>query len=406
MARQTKENGTVVEIAIIGGGPGGLTAAIALARRGIRSTVFERDGHPQDLPRFNPDRSYPIDLTGHGLKAVRHIDAVAHFDAHMIPFHGARNRGWIFDPWSEPGWIGSRGDIVRTLMSLAEERHRDLIDVAFQRDIRADDVDVHAGKVAGQTFDLVIGSDGAGSAVRKAMQDQVEGFTVETSAVPIYGLVLELDQVGDALDRHYLQGLAMSPLALAGVTIDESRPDGVRWICFVGVNKPLSFASAEEATAWLRRNVPRAMELTSEQAVAEFSRRKAVHLGQGLTCSQLHGGRAVLLGDAAAAFPPIGQGGNAALESAMVLDQALASGPLATTGARFEAAWMPETDALAWISSQVRFQSPGMMARVAISRVLGVNPMNDAKSSIRSYSEVRRSARRLGPLWAEAPATD
>jgi 2-polyprenyl-6-methoxyphenol hydroxylase-like FAD-dependent oxidoreductase len=114
----------------------------------------------------------------------------------------------------------------------------------------------------------------------------------------------------------------------------------------------------------------------------------------------------VLLGDAAAAFPPIGQGGNAALESAMVFDQALASGPLATTGARFEAAWKPEADALTWISSQVRYQSPWMMARVAISRVLGVNPMNDAKSSIRSYSEVRRSARRLGPLWAATPGTD
>ncbi len=98
MASGTTENGTVADIAIIGGGPGGLTAAIALARRGIRSTVFERDGHTQDMPRFNPDRSYPIDLTGHGLKAVRHIDAVAHFDAHMTPFHGIRNRSRIFDP--------------------------------------------------------------------------------------------------------------------------------------------------------------------------------------------------------------------------------------------------------------------------------------------------------------------
>jgi 2-polyprenyl-6-methoxyphenol hydroxylase-like FAD-dependent oxidoreductase len=102
----------VADIAIIGGGPGGLTAAIALARRGIRSTVFERDGHPENMPRFNPDRSYPIDLTGHGLRAVGHIDAVAHFDAHMTPFHGIKDGSRVFDSWSEPGWIGSRGDIL------------------------------------------------------------------------------------------------------------------------------------------------------------------------------------------------------------------------------------------------------------------------------------------------------
>jgi glycine/D-amino acid oxidase-like deaminating enzyme len=62
----------VAEVAIIGGGLGGLTAAIALARRGVR------------------------------------IDALAHFDAHMTPFHGIMSWGRLFDPWSEPGWIGSR----------------------------------------------------------------------------------------------------------------------------------------------------------------------------------------------------------------------------------------------------------------------------------------------------------
>jgi kynurenine 3-monooxygenase len=386
------------DIAIIGGGPGGLTAAIALARRGVRSTVFERDGHPERMPRFNPDRSYPIDLTGHGLRALRHIDALAHFDAHMTPFHGIMNRGRVFAPWSEPGWIGSRGDITRALMSLVEERHHDLIDFVFDSDVRT--VDVHAGMVAGQTFDLVIGADGAGSAVRTAMREQVEGFTVETSSVPNYGLIVELDRVGDRLDKHYLNGLAMSPLTLAGVIIDEDKPDGVRWLCVIGVKKAISFTSPEEATAWLRRHVPRVLDLTSGQAIAEFSRRESVHLGQQLTCSRLHGGRAVLLGDAAAAFPPVGQGGNAALESAMVLDQCLASGPLATVGVRYDAAWKPEADAISWIGGQVRYQNPWSSARVLIGTAFGANVFNQAKSSTRSYSEVRRVARRLGPLWA------
>jgi 2-polyprenyl-6-methoxyphenol hydroxylase-like FAD-dependent oxidoreductase len=388
----------VADIAIIGGGPGGLTAAIALARRGARSTVFEREAHPQRMPRFNPDRSYPIDLTGHGLKAVRYIDAVDHFDAHMIQFRGIRNGGRVRDPWSEPGWIGSRGDIMRALMSVAEERHRDMIDFVFDSDVST--VDVHAGEVAGRRFDLLVGSDGAGSAVRAAMLEQVEGFTVETSSVPNYGLILELDQVGDKLDKHCLNGLGFSPLTLAAVINDEEKPDGVRWVCVVGVNKPITFTSPGQATTWLRKHIPRVLDLTSEQAVAEFSRRDGVHLGQRLTCSSLHGGRAVLLGDAAAAFPPVGQGGNAALESAIVLDRCLASGPLDTVGVRYDAAWKPEADAISWIGGQVRYQNPRMFARSLVAGAFGINVFKQAKSSTRSYSEVRRAARRLGPLWA------
>lgn len=68
------------DIAFVGGGPAALVAAIALARRGVRTTVFVRDAHPEVAPRFNPDRSYTIDISGHGLKALRHIDACAYFD--------------------------------------------------------------------------------------------------------------------------------------------------------------------------------------------------------------------------------------------------------------------------------------------------------------------------------------
>jgi 2-polyprenyl-6-methoxyphenol hydroxylase-like FAD-dependent oxidoreductase len=60
------------DIAIVGGGPAALVLAIALARRGIGTTLFERDVHPDVAPRFNPDRSYTIDISGHGLKALRH----------------------------------------------------------------------------------------------------------------------------------------------------------------------------------------------------------------------------------------------------------------------------------------------------------------------------------------------
>jgi hypothetical protein len=50
------------------------------------------DPHPQKAPRFNPDRSYTIDISGHGLKAIRHIDASRSFDKHMIALKGLKMR--------------------------------------------------------------------------------------------------------------------------------------------------------------------------------------------------------------------------------------------------------------------------------------------------------------------------
>ena len=80
-------------IAILGAGPAGLVLAISLARRGLSATVIERDVPPDNAPRFNPDRSYTIDISGHGLKALRHIEAVAEFDRRIFRFKGLKIPG-------------------------------------------------------------------------------------------------------------------------------------------------------------------------------------------------------------------------------------------------------------------------------------------------------------------------
>ena len=176
---QTNNNPeTIAKIALVGGGPAALVAAIALARRGIRTTFFERDADPEVAPRFNPDRSYPIDITGHGLKALRHIDACAYFDAEMFQFKGIK-LGREAGEWNLPGWIGSRGNIVRSLMALIVEKYSEYISYEFE--CRVTSVDVLTGSLTYESpskgtlieqFDLVVGSDGAGSIVRKALVEQ------------------------------------------------------------------------------------------------------------------------------------------------------------------------------------------------------------------------------------------
>ena len=395
-------------IAIVGGGPAGLVAAIALARRGIRTTVFERDLHPDDAPRINPDRSYTIDITGHGLRALRHIDATSYFDARMLPFNGMRYRGRMVEQWAEPGWTGSRGDILRTLMAVVHERH--LTHVKFEFESRVEAVDSHAGTLtyrspgAGTTtrrFDLIIGADGAGSVVRRAMQDQVEGFTVDRASIPNYVTMLALDRVGDELDKTCLHALSLRHFYVAGAVNGDDGPTTPRWFCAIGANHELSFASAREAREFFARNCPEILDMASDDAIAAFAERPCYHVGQTLTCSQLHGGKAVLLGDAAAAFPPIGQGLNAAMESATMLDRFMAENgtDLAGTAARYSSAWKPETDAISWISQQTLFENPLNTIRSLVTMALGQNVVGQAKSSDLSYSEIRERAKRLGPLW-------
>ena len=207
-----------------------------------------------------------------------------------------------------------------------DDKYRDWIMLEF--DCRVIAVDVETGIVtfdAGsnaptRAFDFIIGGDGAGSVVRKAMREQVPGFTVETRSFPNYCTMIELDRVGDDMDPHYLHGLSVRPFCVAGAIKADAGSDG-----HAG-SAPWARRPSRRSPHRKRRGssfgmrVPRVLELTSDEKIAAFAERTCYHIGQTLTCSQLHGGKAVLLGDAAAAFPPIGQGVNAAMESAMVLD--------------------------------------------------------------------------------------
>jgi kynurenine 3-monooxygenase len=404
-AQDEQRTGTV---AIIGGGPAGLVAAIALARQGVRTTVFERDVHPDDAPRFNPDRSYTIDITGHGLRALQYIDATSFFDDRMLPFKGIQYHGRVVQEWSEPGWTGSRGDITRSLMAVIAERHKG--DIDFEFDSAVTDVDVDTGTVAfsagggepvNRRFDLVVGADGAGSVTRRAMEQQVPGFTVTTGSIPNYVTMIALDRGAVPMDPRFLHALSIRHFYVAGAVPGDDGPQAPRWFCAIGTDHELALSSAEEARAFFEQTCPELLELASEESVAAFAERTCYHVGRSLTCSLLHGGRAVLLGDAAAPFPPIGQGVNAAMESATVLDSYIrdAGDDLVGAAARYDDAWRPEAEAVSWISQRFLFGNPANTLRSVVSGLLGLNLAELAKSSATPYSEIRAKAERFGPLW-------
>lgn len=406
MSRQSKPKN--LSIAIVGGGPAALVMAIGLARQGLKSTVFERDAHPEIAPRFNPERSYTIDITGHGMRALKHIEATARMDERLIRFEGIKVLGKMTEMQKESGWTGSRGDILRALMSLIEEKHSD--QVKFHFDTRIEAVDVLEGNVhfeakglpQSQTFDLIIGADGAGSVVRKAMVEQT-GLKVRQSSIPNYATMLELDRVDAALDPNYLYVLSVNPPCVAGAINGSEGPQSPRWFCMVGSSKKRVFASVEQARRHFRHS-PKVLEMVSEEALESFSRRECYHIGRKLSCSRFYGGKAVLLGDAASPFPPIGQGVNAAMESAMVLDQRIASADRTPEGLleaaqRYNGQWQPEAEAVSWISEKMVLDNPLHMLRGAVATQLGISVFGQAKRSDISYSQVKQEAQRLWPFW-------
>jgi len=237
------------------------------------------------------------------------------------------------------------------------------------------------------------------------MLEQIAGFTVETKSFPNYCTMIELDRVGDQMDQNYLHGLSVRPFCVAGAIKGDHESDTSRWFCAVGTKAKQEFSSAEEARRFFRERIPRVLELTSEEKIAAFAQRTCYHIGQTLTCSQLHGGKAVLLGDAAAAFPPIGQGVNAAMESAMMLDLCIGQVGISPTklleaAKLYNTRWKPEADAVSWMSVKSLFENRLHMLRANITMKLGLCIFSQAKSVDIPYSEVRRKAERLWPLWA------
>ncbi len=396
-------------IAIVGAGPAGVVMAIALARKGIYTTVYDRDQHPELAPRFNPDRSYSIDVTGHGLKALQYINACDVFDRMLIPFKGIKTTLINHvEPWDEPGWTGSRGDIMRALLCEAETKYAEWIDFQFNCLITAVNVIegnitfTQSGEECTKNFDLIIGADGGGSVVRHEMEYQLPEFSTQYDEIPNYATMLELDQNTADFDKRYLYILSNNPFCIAGA-VDSGQNDGsVRWFCVVGTNFEQTFASVQEARRLFEKRAPEVLKRVSNDSLSSFVSRKCFHIGRMLSCSQLYGGKAVLLGDAGAPFSPIGQGINAAMESAIWLDREIKRdypADLYQAAVRYSNAWKPEADAISWISRKFVFTNSLHDIRMLATSKLRLNALSNAKKSQYSYREVKQQAERLGILW-------
>ena len=319
-------------IAIVGSGPGGLTAARVLHRHGHPVVVLERDPAPDARPPGGT-----LDLhEGLGQLALDKAGLLTRFQALSRP-EGQAMRILDVD-----------GTVLRDWRPRPGERANPEIDRGQLRDLLLGDLDVQWGRGVTQavpgsrdgvlvhfedgrpeTFDLVVGADGAWSRVRPAVSPVTPHYT---------GVTLVETSLDDVDTRHP----------------DLARLIGDGSVAVYGVNRGLVAQrnSGGHVKVYAQFRAPQDWHTDLDPADADAVRSRLLALFDGWAAPVLdllrrgtafvhrplyalpvshtwaHRAGVTLLGDAAHLMPPLGAGANLAmLEGAELAESVVAAGP-------------------------------------------------------------------------------
>ncbi|MDG4758066.1 NAD(P)/FAD-dependent oxidoreductase [Micromonospora sp. WMMD710] len=318
-------------IAVVGGGPGGLTFARVLRRHGHPVTVLERDLAPDSRPPGGT-----LDLhEGLGQLALDKAGLRAEFEALSRP-EGQAMR--ILD---------TAGTVLRDWRPSPDERAHPEIDRGHLRDLLLGSLDVRWGSevtrvVPGsgdgvlvqfangrqETFDLVVGADGAWSRVRPAVSTVTPQYTGVTS------VETSLDDV-DARHPDLARLIGDGSVAAYGVnrSLVAQRNSGGHVKVYAKFRAPLDWhADLDLADAEATRSALLALFDGWAEPVLDLLRRGGafVHrpffvLPGSHTWAHVRG--VTLLGDAAHLMPPLGAGANLAMLDGAELAESVAADP-------------------------------------------------------------------------------
>ncbi len=405
-----------MRVLIIGCGPSGLLLAILLAEH-HEVLMVEKEA---TVESFDPNKSYTIDITGKGMLALNSVSGLLDtFREKLLAFRGIRvlfRKDEPFDDVLGPGVTGSRGEICALLLEEAKKSKR--VSILFST--TADVVDAEAGIVrinssgSEESFDLVVGADGAGSRTRETL-----GIKMSSSGQhPNFSTMVQMNRNLDQLDPSFLHVLGLPPVFLVAGAIDKKK---VSWFCQIGTNTAipnfdwilknchglLPFISPETKQNII--SIPSGRWKLFETFVKVFIALFFPHLVFVCVCVFLKNktkGKCVLIGDAACPFIPVGQGLNAGLLSAATLSKCLESSPSISEGLkRYEQQWKPEANAASAISRSLDLGSGFWIlrgVRLFVYSLVGCAAVQNAKSSQITYQKALRMERNADIVLAIA----
>lgn len=356
-----------MKAAVIGGGIAGFCAAVALERIGVGVDIFERGASIREIGAglsLWPNATYALRELGLLAPCVRAACRVG-----RIRLCDPEGREWASVGLCEretPALCLDRPALLSVLRAAVDPERvhvdHEVEDVSLESQ-GAHKPRVHFSGGGSRTFDAVIGADGMGSVVRRAVTGRVER--------PVY--------------RGYMiwRGVAkLPPPAYAPGNITEAWGKGERFgIMPIGDGKACWYATRNQSETAAPLSKARLLEhfkgwhapiagFIAATPAAAIVRTPALDRPPAWTWAK---GRVVLIGDAAHPMTPnLGQGTCQAIEDALLLSRRLArGGSIETAFHRFEKLRRARVGAIVlgarWIGGFA--QSESRAARLARTRL-------------------------------------
>ncbi|CAE6726504.1 FAD-dependent oxidoreductase [Paraburkholderia nemoris] len=309
-------------VAIVGGGPVGMTLALALARQGVRSVLIEADDGVCTGSRA-------ICISRRSLEIFKRLGVVQGFLQKGLPWTRGRSfyrNAEVFrfamhqdDEQSLPPMINIAQYQIEQLLLDEVEQHADLIEIRWQT--RVTGIERHTGNGAtGATLDLstgdtawkmrtdwVVACDGGRSTIREALGLKLTGTTYEGRYV-IVDIELESER---ATERLAYFGPPSNP---GSTVLVHKQPDNV-W----RIDYQLRDDEDPEAAVKPENVMPRVQSvLDSMGETGEWSPIWiTVYKANALTLERYRHGSVLFAGDAAHLVPIFGvRGANSGIDDA------------------------------------------------------------------------------------------
>lgn len=334
------------KVAIIGGGPGGLTLARLLQLKGVNVTVYERDVNAEA-------RVQGATLDLHFESGLKAIKAMGLRDAFLTNYRPGAEKGRVINKYGEIIYDEHNADFEPTMdvLDLDSEYARPEIDRGPLRDILLNSLQPgtvvwdsqfknmipagHGWKIEFKnghtvTADIVIGADGGNSKVRPFVTDiqpSYAGVVIvqgnvgnAATTVPRASELLKGGKVYVHADGKYLHISSKGDGSIDFYFVEE-KPEG--WWNNSGVD----FSDGRQVLAWFLSETPGWNDVWAPM----FEKADSPYLLRPQYCIpfdqswEAHA-NVTLLGDAAHIMPPSGEGVNLAMLDALELSESLTSG--------------------------------------------------------------------------------